>query len=111
VYVQSYPSLRRKQVVSVSGGVNPMWRRDGRALYYWKVNQLMVAHVKPAGDDTSLEFEKPTLLFRAPYVEGELANYDVSPNGTRFVVVTVEASASRLVVALDALGANAARHR
>jgi len=111
VYVQSYPSLGRKKLVSASGGVNPMWRHDGRALYYWKVNQLMVAHVKPAGTNALLASDKPTLLFRAPYVEGEHASYDVSPDGRRFVVVTSEATTSRLVVALNALGANSAARR
>jgi serine/threonine-protein kinase len=112
VYVQSYPSLGRKQLVSASGGgVNPMWRHDGRALYYWKANQLMVAHVRPGGGDASMVFDKPTLLVRAPYVDGEHANYDVSPDGRRLVVVTVETSASRIVVAVHALGPKGARRR
>ena len=87
-----------------------MWRPDGRAIYYWKVDQLMVAGVAPKGPGGALAVEKPTLLFRAPYVEAYLAMYDVSRDG-RFIIVAGETNRSRLVVALDALGANGGRRR
>jgi serine/threonine-protein kinase len=109
VYVQSYPSPGNKRLVSATGGVNPIWSRDGRALYYWKVDQLMVARVELGGTNGPLRFEKPTLLFRAPYVEAVLPMYDVSPDGRQFILVTAGTHASRLVVALDALGPGEAR--
>ncbi|MGH9146434.1 MAG: winged helix-turn-helix domain-containing protein, partial [Vicinamibacterales bacterium] len=34
VYVQSFPAPGAKQVISVRGGAEPVWRRDGRELYY-----------------------------------------------------------------------------
>ena len=49
----------------------------------------------------------PTPVFRAPYPRGTslaAAMYDVAPDG-RFVVVTSHDQESRLVVALDVLGA------
>ena len=45
-----------------------------------------------------------TPLFRAPYVMLGQANYDVSADGTRFVLVTGNTPTNRLVVALNALG-------
>jgi hypothetical protein len=52
----------------------------------------------------------PASRLRAPYVEADLAMYDVSRGG-RFAIVAGETNRSRVVVALDALGANAARER
>ena len=112
VYVGPYPGPGPKTLVSAAGGVNPVWRPDGRALYYWKVDQLMVASVKPGGAGAPLVVPTPpTLVFRAPYVEAVLAMYDVSPDGTQFVVVIGETRTSRLVVALDALGGGATGRR
>ena len=109
VYVQSYPSPGRKALISLGGGVNPVWRGDGRALYYWKVDQLVAARVEPRGPEGSLAARDRTPLFRAPYVESPLAMYDVSPDSRRFVIVLGQALVSRLVVALDALDAEAQR--
>ena len=103
VYVQAYPNLGRKTLVSATGGVNPVWRHDGRAIYYWKMDQLIVAQVEPGGADSPLVVRNRTPLFRAPYVETYLGMYDVSPDGKRFAVVTAE-GASRLVISLNALG-------
>jgi len=98
VYVGSYPDLGRKALVSSGGGVNPVWRRDGRALYYWKVDQLMVAPVQGGRAGARLVAGKPTMLFRAQYVETDIGMYDVSPDGSRFIVVISDAGRSRLVV-------------
>ena len=34
VYVASFPDFARKRQVSVAGGLQPHWRRDGRELFY-----------------------------------------------------------------------------
>jgi len=75
-----------------------VWRRDGRALYYWKVDQLMVAPVQGGRAGARLVAGKPTMLFRAQYVETDIGMYDVSPDGSRFIVVISDAGRSRLVV-------------
>lgn len=103
VYVQSYPTGGRKTVISTTGGANPVWRRDGRELYYWKVDQLMAAQVEGGRSSGPLAVRNRTALFRAPYVENILAMYDVSADGSQFIIVTGDARPGRLVVALDAL--------
>jgi serine/threonine-protein kinase len=109
VYVQSYPTPGRKTLVSASGGAHPVWRRDGRELYYWREDQLIAASLGPGGANAPLVVRGHMPLFRAPYVEAAHPNYDVSPDGTRFVVVTGRVRANRLVVALQTLGAGGAR--
>ncbi len=98
VYVQSYPTPGHKVLVSDAGGDNPVWRRDGRELYYWQGDQLIAAELG-AGDPRTVRGRTP--VFRAPY---SVDNYDVAADGTRFVLVTGNTRANRLVVALNALG-------
>ena len=109
VYVQSYPVPGRKTLVSAGGGTSPAWRGDGRELYYWRAGQLVAADVAAGRAGAPLVVRGRTPLFRAPYVENVHANYDVSADGKRFVLVTRDAPANRLVVALDALGTRRAR--
>jgi serine/threonine-protein kinase len=109
IYVDSYPTPGRRTLVSAGGGANPVWGRDGRDLYYWKVDQLIAARVEPGSPGRPLEVRSRTTLFTAPYVENIIAAYDVSPNGREFVMVTGESRPGRLVVAVGAAGTRAAR--
>jgi WD40 repeat protein len=106
VYVQSYPAAGQKTLVSSRGGAHPIWHRNGRELYYWHEDQLIAATLDTAGAGEPLVVAGRTPLFRAPYVQGSHANYDVSPDGSRFVVVTGPGRANRLVVALHAVNAD-----
>ena len=101
VYLQPYPTLGKKTLVSVGGGSEPAWRRDGRELYYWKGDELIAVSLGPAGANGLPVIRNRTPLFRAARVDG--AGYDVSPDGSQFVFVAGGPRANRLVVALDAL--------
>ncbi|MEJ7813269.1 MAG: hypothetical protein WKG32_22860, partial [Gemmatimonadaceae bacterium] len=103
VYVQSYPTPGRKTLVSPRGGAHPVWRRDGRELYYWQEDELIAVSIGWSGPGKSPVVRARAPLFRAAYVRGPHPNYDVSPDGTRFVLVTGLTRANRLVVALHAL--------
>jgi eukaryotic-like serine/threonine-protein kinase len=105
VYVEPYPTPTpgRKTVVSNRGGVHPAWRRDGKELYYWQGDQLVAVHLEAGARDGPLVVRDRTLLFRAPYPGGVTAMYDVSPDGSRFIIAEGHQRANRLVVALNAL--------
>jgi Tol biopolymer transport system component len=103
VYVQSFPTPGQKKLVSVKGGVGPVWRGDGRELYYWQSGQLLAVGVSASAPGEAPMVSEPTPLLRAPYVGNMVANYDASPDGKRFAIVIVKDSTSRLVVALNAL--------
>jgi hypothetical protein len=50
VYVSSFPTLGSVRRVSQSGGRQPMWRSDGRELFFLSAaNELMAADVQPDG--------------------------------------------------------------
>jgi eukaryotic-like serine/threonine-protein kinase len=108
VYVQAYPAPGLKTLVSAGGGGGPVWRGDGRELYYWQGDQLFAVSIAESRPGDAPAVRRPTPLLRAPYVGGFLANYDVSPDGMRFAIVTARDTTTRLVVVLHALNAGGA---
>lgn len=86
VYLNSYPRPGQRMMISSGGGVHPVWRGDGRELYYWRDGALVAVQL------SGLEGARPvrgaqTVLFRAPYQMSVNTMYDVSPDGQRFVIV------------------------
>lgn len=82
VYVQSFPRAGETWRVSAKGGSRPIWRADGRELYYLAADrQIMAAPVKSA---LTFEAGTPTALFKADSIM--LDYYDVTPDGQRFLV-------------------------
>jgi Tol biopolymer transport system component len=62
IYVRGFPGAVGKSLVSVAGGTQPRWRRDGREIYYVAPdNKLMAVEVKPCGH--ALEVGSPKELF------------------------------------------------
>ncbi|MCG6988145.1 MAG: serine/threonine-protein kinase [Gemmatimonadetes bacterium] len=100
VYVQAFPTLGNKIVVSEDGGRDPAWRGDGRELYYWHQNQLVAAELTPT---TPLKVKRRDVLFSKNYLTGIHANYDVTNDGQHFVLVTGGASSNGLTVVLNAV--------
>ena len=76
-----------KMQISTEGGVEPMWARNGRELFYRDGDKMMVAAV-----ETKPVFAagKPKLLFEGHYETGFGAferDYDVSPDGQKFLMI------------------------
>ena len=70
--------------VSPNGGLEPVWSRDGRELYYREGTRLMAVAVDAT---TALSFKTPTPLFESRYRHPALLpTYDVTPDG-RFVMI------------------------
>jgi serine/threonine-protein kinase len=85
VYVQPYPDPGGRWVISTAGGTDPVWSRDGRELYYWQDEALMAVTI-----DAGAAFNAgtPRRLFEGRYERSEIGpNYDVSPDGKRFVMI------------------------
>jgi len=87
VYVTSFPGPGGKQQVSTNSGEDPVWRRDGKELFFLSEGKLMAAEVKANG--SGLDISNPQLLFDAHSGFGPWAHYDVTPDGKRFLVATV----------------------
>jgi eukaryotic-like serine/threonine-protein kinase len=60
IYIEPMPAGGAQRQISVGGGQNPVWRNDGRELYFVSGNKLMAVDVKPGSD---LTFGTPHELF------------------------------------------------
>jgi dipeptidyl aminopeptidase/acylaminoacyl peptidase len=87
VYVDSYRRPGRPVAVSSGGGIHPVWRGDGRELYYWSDGVLTAVQLGAAAGDAPPAVRARTPLFRAPYQGQVNTMYDVSPDGERCGVV------------------------
>ncbi len=83
VYVALTKGGGEKKRLSPAGGSRPRWRQDGKELYYVAPDGFVIA--VPMVPGPQLEAGAPVPLFRA---EGEIENYDVTPDGSRFLVST-----------------------
>jgi len=87
VYVTSFPGPGGKQQVSTNSGEDPVWRGDGKELFFLSEGKVMAAEVKANG--SGLDISNPQLLFDPHAGFGPWAHYDVTPDGKRFLVATV----------------------
>ncbi len=97
VYVQPFPVANRKWQVSINGGYEPRWRRDGREIFYLAPDRRLMA----AAVSSEPAFDTPQTLFQTPVAMGVTAlraHYDVSADGQRFLlaVPTVQKSSASL---------------
>jgi Tol biopolymer transport system component len=88
VYVQPYPGPGGKWQISTEGGTEPLWNPNGKELFYRSGDKMMSAEIT-----THPRFSagKPKVLFAGPYQPSQspvrIANYDVSPDGQRFLML------------------------
>jgi Tol biopolymer transport system component len=91
IVVQTFPQPSdRGKRVTAGGGIYPTWRSDGRELYYLALNgKIMTVPVKEDGDNIMVG--DPTPLFQSPLTAvpslPTAYQYDVSPDGQRFVFI------------------------
>jgi Tol biopolymer transport system component len=90
VYVRPFPERGAKMLVSRGGGTEPRWGPDGKTLYYQGEHEglpYLIAVAVSAGEEFAAGARTP--LFDVSEFEpaSPHANYDVSPDGTRFTLV------------------------
>ena len=87
VYVVSFPDLGGARQVSTDGGTFPRWAPGGDELFYLNGDTLMSRAVTAQAGDLTFGVSRP--LFEYP----DLFEYDVAPDGQRFVLRTVNQDA------------------
>jgi serine/threonine-protein kinase len=87
VYVRAFPDKGGKWQISNSGGVYPVWSRNGHELFFrTEDNQIMVASYMVKDD--SFVAAKPRAWSEKQIANiGLLANYDLAPDGKRIVAL------------------------
>jgi hypothetical protein len=86
VYVQPYPGPGGKWQISTEGGTEPVWNRNGRELFYRIDDRMMAVDITT---QPTFSAGSPRMLFEAPYLPSPATfpNYDVSPDGQRFLML------------------------
>ncbi len=82
IFVESIPAGRGNWQISIGGGDWPIWRRDGRELFYRHGRNLMVVPIRLT--ERSVEIGAPQTLFEMP---ASAQRFQVSRDGQRFLVV------------------------
>ena len=85
IYVQQFPPSGRKWTVSQAGGARPRWSPRGDEIFYWNGGQLLA--VSLSGPPFAVG--TPRVLFEGDYAP----EYDVSPDGQRFVMLRANSRA------------------
>jgi serine/threonine-protein kinase len=97
VYVRPYPGPGKIISISTEGGMEPVWSPDGKALYYRDISGDRVMVVSFIAEP-ELSVGKPQLLFEGKYFAGTIwgRNYDIAPDGNRFIMITDEEQKQKL---------------
>ena len=90
VVVEPFPPTGSKRQVSADGGSQPVWRQDGKELFFLAPDRRLMAVAVDEG--ASFVHGPPQALFETrmrptypPYPVG----YDVTPDGQRFLIASV----------------------
>jgi Tol biopolymer transport system component/predicted Ser/Thr protein kinase len=92
VYVMPFPDSGDKWEISPDGGIQPIWREDGRELFFQAPdNTIMAVDVREG--PKRIEFGTPRPLFQAAitfFVTDQPSwTWDVTPDGQRFSIILV----------------------
>jgi dipeptidyl aminopeptidase/acylaminoacyl peptidase len=83
VYVEAFPGLGGKWLISTEGGTRPVWSRNGDELFYRNNDKLLLV---PVGTKLSFSVGTPRVLFETPYVHAG-RDYGVSYDKGRFLFI------------------------
>ena len=86
IYVQPYPGPGGKSQISTDGGTEPVWNPNGRELFYRSGDKMMAVEI---ATQPGFAAGKARMLFEGQYVPtpATFPNYDVSPDGQRFLML------------------------
>jgi len=85
IYVAAFPTFKERRQVSNGGGCQPLWRKDGKELFYFALDGKMMSIDVRRG--TKLETSTPKVLFQVPFrvtARGR-SQYCVTGDGQRFI--------------------------
>jgi Tol biopolymer transport system component len=91
VYADAFPSPGRRARLTVGGGTEPRWSRDGSELFFRRGSTIHAVRLRASG--AALEAASSEQLFDAG---ADIRSFDVTAGGTRFLInVPTPAAAPR----------------
>src|SRR5712691_11317645 len=87
IYIEQYPELGNRQLISTGGGGLPLWSRDSRELFFSTPDGRTMFAV-PVQSGTTLVAGRPQVLFEFAMLAwgGGTRAYDIAPDG-RFLII------------------------
>jgi serine/threonine-protein kinase len=114
VYVQAFPGPSEKHRISIAGGVNPAWARNGRELFYLqpltpldgtygqsRESRVAMMSVDFASGSTFKASMTHTLFEGKWSVTFPFRDYDVTPDGQHFIMLRTEEPPDQRVTKLN----------
>ena len=102
IYVRPFPEGDAVIPISTGPGVQALWSRDGRSLFYRDQNRVLEVEVQTAPEfsvgETTLLFEEPYALASA---NSGMQTYDVTADGQQFLMVSETQTTAELTVVLN----------
>ncbi len=83
IWIRPYPGPGAPVRISPSGGLEPVWSRDGHELYYLEGSKMMAVKIEAQPE---LRPQSPELLFDGNYFHQNRPSYDVATDG-RFLMI------------------------
>jgi eukaryotic-like serine/threonine-protein kinase len=88
VYVQTFPRQAGKWQISTAGGLQPIWNRDGKELFYLaRDGKLMAVDVNTTAPTFQAGIPKPLFQTQLDTTYRGRNFYVVSPDGQRFLML------------------------
>ena len=107
IYVRTFPEAGAKRQVSIGGGVSPVWRPDGKELFFVSPESLLMSVPVSFDNDGGFKPGNPEPLFPVEIdtAIGSLTLYDVAVDGQKSLVTraldTLSPSPVHIVVNWD----------
>ena len=90
IFITAFAGGQAKWQVSSSGGREPRWRGDGKELFF-SANDSSIMAVDVSTDNSTVLLGTPHLLFRARMQSAPLGQFDVTRDGKKFLINSVNA--------------------
>jgi serine/threonine protein kinase len=100
IAVASFPAFTDRRQISTDGGRQPMWRSDGKELFYLDGDGRLMA--VPITTTPAFDAGSPQPLFATGIRPGDVNQYAVARDGRKFLILEPERGSSEaLTVLLD----------
>lgn len=108
LYMTSFPRASGRWQISQNGGTDPVWRADGKEIYFYEFSggqvQIDAVDVATQGDQFATRNYR-RLFVIGHVIAGGNANFEVSPDGRRFLIpVQPEVAATPITLTLNWTG-------
>jgi serine/threonine-protein kinase len=99
IWVRPFPGPGPAVRISSNGGVEPVWARNGKELFYIEGGNIMAV---PVETGAAFDFKPPARLFESSYGRSQQPpSYDVTPDGRFVMIKSDDAGEKPISVILD----------